>query len=388
MDKIPSLIPTLVFIGKMNSGKSSLINALTNQDISIVSNIPGTTTDEVVKRFELLDVGPINIIDTAGLNDESDLGILRVNKTKKAIKRASLLVYVIDSSNEIDLSEYDKLSDEKILVFNKIDLLSNEELDRLKNKYPLALFLSIKDNQSIISFKKKLTKLLQEQDSLLLSNINLKFNKIVHVIPIDSEAPKGRIILPQMQLIRECLDTDLISIVLKESELEDYLATNNDIGLIVTDSQAFKIVSKINNHRFCLTSYSILQANQKGDLNYFIKSINKLKTLTNNAHILLMESCSHNASHEDIGRVKIPRILNNIIGDNYTFDFKMSHDFPDNLATYDYIIHCGSCMLSAKIMDKRIKQAKELNIPMTNYGLIFAYNSGILEEATQMFKKV
>ena len=385
MDKIPSLIPTLVFIGNTNVGKSSLINAFTNQDISIVSEIAGTTTDEVIKRYELLDVGPINIIDTAGLNDVSLLANQRINKTKKAIHRATLLVYVTDGSSNIDLCEYEKYSENKILVINKIDLITPTKLNELKQKYPDAYLLSINNQESLAAFKSSLTKLLKESEKSLLNGIELQHTKIVHVIPIDSEAPKGRLILPQMQLIRECLDQDIISIVLKESELDNYLAENDDIGLIVTDSQAFKVVSNINNQRFPLTSYSILQANQKGDLRYFVTSLRYLNELQDNPHILLMESCSHNASHEDIGRVKIPRMLKEIIKKEFTFDFMMSHDFPDDLNKYDFIIHCGSCMFSSTILQKRIKRAKDLNIPMTNYGLLIALHSGILDETVKIF---
>ncbi|MDL2211511.1 [FeFe] hydrogenase H-cluster maturation GTPase HydF [Erysipelotrichaceae bacterium OttesenSCG-928-M19] len=385
LDKIPSLIPSVVFVGKTNAGKSSLINALTNQDISIVSDIAGTTTDEVVKRFELLDAGPINIIDTAGLNDDSQLGQQRINKTKKAMKRATLLVYLCAVNEVLDLTEYEKYPDHKLLVFTKIDLLDKTELDNLKQLHPQALFVSNFNEEDITKFKVALTKLISISEKHLLENITLQFNKIVHVIPIDSEAPKGRLILPQMQLIRECLDFDIISIVLKESELEQYLIDNDDIGLIVTDSQAFKIVSEINNNRFPLTSYSILQANQKGDLEYFVKSIPFLHYLKEGAHILIMESCSHNASHEDIGRIKIPKMLKEIIKKDFTYDFTMAHDFPDDLKKYDYIVHCGSCMLSSTIMKKRVRQAQELHLPMSNYGLIIAYYNGILNEAINIF---
>lgn len=386
MDKIPSLIPTIVFIGKMNSGKSSLINALTDQDIAIVSNIPGTTTDEVVKRYELLNIGPVNIIDTAGLNDKSRLGSLRINKTKKAIKRASLLLYLVDASEAIELAEFNAFEEDKLLVITKTDLISTDKLAQLTKEYPNGIFVSVNDQESIAQFKAVLTEHLHEQDDPLLQQLELKANKIVHVIPIDSEAPKGRIILPQMQLLRECLDMDLISIVLKESELALYLKQNDDIGLIVTDSQAFNVVSSINRQRFPLTSYSILQANQKGDLAYFVASLNKLKNLPDKARILVMESCSHNASHEDIGRIKIPKLLTELLTVEFTYDFKMGHDFPQQLAEYDFIIHCGSCMLSKSIMIKRIRQAQDLKIPLTNYGLLFAYANGILTEAIAVFK--
>lgn len=386
MGKIPSLIPTVVLVGNTNSGKSSLINALTNQDISIVSDMAGTTTDEVVKRYELLGVGPIYLIDTAGLNDQSPLSSLRINKTKKALQRASFVLYLADVNEVFDETAFHKIKTPKALVFNKIDLLDNEALLKLKNKYPKALYISAKQEETITHLRTYLTKKLKKPERTLLSNIKLRHNKIVHVIPIDSEAPQGRLILPQMQLLRECLDLNIISIVLREQELAEYLAQNDDIGLIVTDSQAFKIVSSINKQRFPLTSYSILQANQKGDLAYFVDNVKYLKQLKIKPHFLLMESCSHNASHEDIGRVKIPKMLSHIIEGDFTFDFMMSHDFPDNLKQYDFIIHCGGCMLSADIMHNRIKQAQAQQIPMSNYGLLIAYHNNILDEATAIFK--
>ena len=385
MDKIPSLIPTIVFIGKMNAGKSSLINSLANQEVSIVSDIAGTTSDEIVKRMELLDVGPINIIDTAGYDDDSTLAKQRVNKTTKAMKRASLLIYVVDSTTNFILDDYQNIKDSKLLVFTKIDILSKDALNQLKNDYPDACFVSANDSETIIDLQSKLVVLLQENEIGLLANLSLNYNKIVHVIPIDSEAPKGRLILPQMQLIRECLDNDIISIVLKESELENYLKQNSDVGLIVTDSQAFGIVSKINHQRYPLTSYSILQANQKGDLRLMVENIKYLKNLVK-PHILIMESCSHNTVHEDIGRIKIPKMLRELLKQDLEVDFMMAHDFPNDLEKYDYIVHCGSCMLSRKIMLKRIKYAQEKQVPITNYGLLIAHYNGILNEAIKIFE--
>lgn len=385
MDKIPSLIPNVVFIGEMNAGKSSLINSITKQNVSIVSEVAGTTTDEVTKRFELLDVGPINLIDTAGLNDKSELGHLRYEKTDKALKHASLVVYVVDASiKNNDFTFYKNINKNKVLVFNKVDLLNNNELVELKKQYPHAMFICTLDNSSTV-FINKLTKYLKIDEKLLLDDIHLLTNKIVHVIPIDSEAPKGRIILPQMQLIRECLDLGYISIVINENELSNYIATNDDVALIVTDSKIFGFVSKVNNKKFPLTSYSILQAHQKGDLDYFVESLNMMPKLKEDARILIMESCSHNVSHEDIGSVIIPEILRNSISDKLIIDFKMSKDFYNNLEQYDFIVHCGSCMLSRDIMQDRISFAKELKIPMTNYGLLFAYKNGILEEAINIY---
>lgn len=382
MDKIPSLIKNIVLVGSVNVGKSSLINTLTNQEISIVSNIPGTTTDEIIKRFELLDVGPVNFIDTAGLNDNSILGDKRVERTMKVLSRASIVIKVMDATKPEDIEITTNVP--VVKVFNKIDLLDKNVLNQLISKNHGAHFLSTSSLAGIEEFKKYLTTILQDNERRLLDGIEFKFNKIVHVIPIDSEAPKGRLILPQMQLIRECLDRRLISIVLQESELESYLNNNDDIDLIVTDSQVFDYVSKVNGKRFKLTSYSILQANQKGDLQYFINSINDLVNLSSNPHFLIMESCSHNTSHEDIGSVKIPKLLAKIYP-NFTYDFKMGNDFPENISKYDYIIHCGSCMLNSDVMIYRIKNAQQHEVPMTNYGIFIAHIAGILNEAVEVF---
>lgn len=380
---IPSLIPTIVFVGQVNAGKSSLVNAFTMQDISIISEMKGTTTDEVVKRMELLDVGPINVIDTAGLNDKSTLGAQRLKKTNKALKRADLVLFVCDVRH-IDLTVYHNIDNDKILIFNKIDLLTKDELKILKETYPFALFTSVKDETGIEELRSRVAGILEIEEKTLLADINLKGNTIIHVIPIDKEAPKGRLILPQMQLLRECLDQNLISIVLREHQLASYLAKHNDVALIVTDSQIFKTVSEINKQRFPLTSYSILQARQKGDLKYLIEGIDYLNHHDINK-VLIMESCSHNVNHEDIGRVKIPKMIKELKGD-VEFTFYNSHDFPDNVADFDFIIHCGSCMLSRKIMLERIKVSQNQDVKMSNYGLVIANYFGILDEATRIFR--
>lgn len=387
MDKIPSLIPNIVLIGHVNAGKSSLINKICQQDVSIVSEVAGTTTDEVSKRFELLDIGPINLIDTAGLKDNSILGEARVQKTNKIIQKASLLLVVIDSTN-IDMSILKQAPDhiKKIIIFNKIDLLNEQQLKELDNKYPNSIKTSINNQDSINNLLLQLTTYFKEYEPLLLEGIDFKYNKLVHVIPVDSEAPKGRLILPQMQLIRECLDLDIISIVLKETELEEYLNNNSDLDLIVTDSQVFKEISKINNKRIALTSYSILQARQKGDLAYFVESVEYLKQLKDNSKILIMESCSHNVSHEDIGQVKIPKMLMDLLDIKFTIEHKMSNDFPTNLDEYDFIIHCGSCMMTSNVMKNRIKIALDHNKKMTNYGIFIAYYNNILDEVIKVFK--
>lgn len=386
MDKIPSLIPNVVLIGNVNAGKSSLINKICQQNVSIVSDIAGTTTDEVLKRFELLDIGPINLIDTAGLNDKSKLGDARISKTKKIVQKASLILLVVDASNpDFNIIEESYNHIKKIIIFNKIDLLNKNQLDELKSKYPNAIFTNTNDQSTIDYLIKHLTTYFKEYEPLLLDKIDFKYKKLIHVIPVDSEAPKGRLILPQMQLIRECLDLDIISIVLKETELEDYINNNTDIDLIVTDSQVFKEVSKINKKRIPLTSYSILQARQKGDLEYFVESIKHLKQLKDNSKILIMESCSHNISHEDIGQVKIPKMLKEILDIKFSIVHKMSNDFPLNLEEYDFIIHCGGCMMTSKVMKNRINLALDCNKKMTNYGVFIAYYNNVLEEVIEIF---
>lgn len=382
---IPSLIPNIVILGKVNAGKSSLINTILQQDISVVSEQEGTTTDEIIKRMELINIGPVNFIDTPGLCDQTSLGLKRLEKTKKSIARANLVLFVVDASEKPDLHFYDELKEEKILVFNKIDLITSEQLIQLHQQYPQAVFVTKKDPESVNELLALIGEKIKIEERGLLEGIKLDYPKVVLVIPIDSEAPKGRIILPQMQLLRECLDLHLVSIVLQPEQLADYLDNNNDIGLIVCDSQVFNKVSEINKQRFYLTSFSILQARSKADLDVLL---NGLKAFDKDIHnVLIMESCSHNTSHEDIGQVKIPKMLSELIDEPFNYDFKMSYDFGEDLKKYDLIVHCGSCMINANIMQKRMDVAKENNILITNYGLLIAHYFGILDEATKIFNK-
>lgn len=379
----------IAIFGKTNSGKSSLLNAIIGQEISIVSNLEGTTTDPVKKAMELIPFGPVLFIDTAGLGDYSDLGNLRMERSLKVLKNTDFALYVLDIKDK-DLSvyketlkEFKKYKIPFLTVINKIDTATKEELTAAKEVHKDALFVSALKEENILSLKDKLIKRLQEEedDPPLIGDIVPYNGKVVMVVPIDSEAPKGRLILPQVQLIRDCLDHGIKSYVVRDTELEEALKDLSDIDIVVTDSQAFKKVDKIVPPNIKLTSFSILQARHKGDLKTFIDGVKKIKDLDENSKILISESCSHNHSHQDIGRVKIPQLLNKHVGKKLNYEFKMGHDFPENLEAYDLIIHCGSCMVNRKTMLTRIALCKEKGTAITNYGVVLAYLTGILDRS-------
>ena len=379
----------IAIFGKTNSGKSSLLNAIIGQEISIVSNLEGTTTDPVKKAMELIPFGPVLFIDTAGLGDYSDLGNLRMERSLKVLKNTDFALYVLDIKDK-DLSvyketlkEFKKYKIPFLTVINKIDTVTKEELTAAKEVHKDALFVSALKEENILSLKDELIKRLQEEedDPPLIGDIVPYNGKVVMVVPIDSEAPKGRLILPQVQLIRDCLDHGIKSYVVRDTELEEALKDLSDIDIVVTDSQAFKKVDKIVPPNIKLTSFSILQARHKGDLKTFIDGVKKIKDLDENSKILISESCSHNHSHQDIGRVKIPQLLNKHVGKKLNYEFKMGHDFPENLEAYDLIIHCGSCMVNRKTMLTRIALCKEKGTAITNYGVVLAYLTGILDRS-------
>ncbi|WP_426710828.1 [FeFe] hydrogenase H-cluster maturation GTPase HydF [Cetobacterium sp. SF1] len=379
--------------GKMNSGKSSLLNAITNQNISIVSNFKGTTTDSVLKSMELIPYGPVLFIDTAGLNDSGEVGNLRVKKALDELKRVNFALFIMDGKDIDDsfykeqLLNYKKYNIPHLLIINKKDLLSEEEIKYLANKYPEALIVSSNNSEDILNLKEHLINKLtiEESEPSLLGGL-LPYNSlIVLVVPIDSEAPKGRLILPQVQILRDALDNGIQSIVVRDTELEEVLNKFKNIDLIITDSQAFKKVNEIVADRYPLTSFSILFARQKGDLKTFIEGIKAINNLKDGDYILISESCSHNTSHEDIGRVKIPNLLKKYTLKQINFEYSMGKDFPDDLNKYALIIHCGSCMLNKKIMMNRIAEVKKNNVPITNYGVTLAYLTGILEKSTKIF---
>jgi len=384
----------IAIFGKTNSGKSSLLNAIVGQDVSLVSSTNGTTTDPVKKAMELIPFGPVVFIDTAGLNDTGELGELRVKRSLKILQSTDFALYVMDV-NDLDEHTYadtvkgfQKYSILHLLVINKTDLASTEQLENVRIRFPDAVFVSADMEDNILLLKDELIKKLQngEAEETIVGDLVPYNGKIIMVVPVDSEAPKGRLILPQVQLLRDCLDHGLKSYVVRDSELLSALTDLKDVDLVVTDSQAFKRVNEIVPVDMKLTSFSILFARYKGDLDTLVDGAAKVDELNENSRVLISEACSHNHSHEDIGRVKIPKLLNNHVGNELRYEFRMGYDFPEDIDEYDLIIHCGSCMLNRKVMQTRIDLCVEKGIKITNYGVILAYLNGILERCIEIFR--
>lgn len=395
----------IVFYGKRNAGKSSIMNKIIGQEISLVSEIKGTTTDTVSKAMELIPFGPVVFVDTGGIDDKGDLGILRVEKTMKTLDKADLGIYIIsidDLENGLNeefylkfIKEFKRRNIPYIIVINKIDKVSKEKLREIKEDIIFnksldnLIYLSILDEKSMLNLKEELVEKLQveEQEQSLIGDIVPYGGKIIMVVSIDSEAPRGRLILPQVQLLRDSLDHGIKSYVVRNTELKSAIEDLKDIDLVVTDSQIFKEVDKIVPKDINLTSFSILMARQKGDLNVFLKGTSIIEELKKIEvpRILIMESCSHNTSHEDIGRVKIPKLLSKYLNKEIDFQFKMGEDFPKDLQSFDLVIHCGSCMLNKRSMISRIEICKDENVPITNYGIVLAYLTGILNRSVNMF---
>ncbi|MFK4786091.1 [FeFe] hydrogenase H-cluster maturation GTPase HydF [Fusobacterium sp. MFO224] len=386
----------ITIIGSTNAGKSSLLNAITEQEVSIVSNIKGTTTDCVKKAMEFLPFGPVLFVDTAGFNDDSQLGSLRIEKTIKEIKSSDFIVYVING-NDFNLDLYKKnalilkkYSIPHINVVTREEQLKDSKKIKIKQLLKNCIFINTKNRNSVLDFKKLLLQkisILEEEPGLLDGILNYE-DTIVMVIPLDSEAPKGRLILPQVQLLRAALDKGVKSIVCRETELKEIVKKNaaKDISLVITDSQIFKKVDQIIDDKFPLTSFSILFAKQKGDFKKLVSGIEKINNLKNGSKILILENCTHNTSHEDIGRVKIPKLLEKKTGKNFNFTFLTGKDFPEDLGKYDLVIHCGACMITKKNMGMRIDECIEKGVKITNYGVVLAYLSGILEKSINSIK--
>ena len=380
--------------GNTNSGKSSLMNKILGQDISLVSNLEGTTTDPVQKAMELIPFGPILLIDTAGLEDKSQLGEIRVRKSLDYLKRLDFSIYVVDGKN-LDIDTYKKWKREAnkynikhMVVVNKLDRLSEDEIHNINNIFDNPLFISAIKNENLDKLKEELITNLEqdEEDKPIVGDLLSYGSTVILVVPIDSEAPKGRIILPQVQVIRDCLDHGIKTYVVRDTELEEALKEIKNVDLVITDSQAFKEVDKIVPKNINLTSFSILFARQKGELSDFLDGAKKLKDLKPGDNILICESCTHNISHEDIGRVKIPRMLNKIAGGDLNLEYKVGYDFNEDVEKYDMVIHCGACMVNRKSVVNKINLCKEKNIPITNYGLVIAYFTGILDRSVEIFK--
>ncbi|MFV0265568.1 MAG: [FeFe] hydrogenase H-cluster maturation GTPase HydF [Draconibacterium sp.] len=382
--------------GRRNAGKSSILNALTQQDVSIVSEVAGTTTDPVEKPMELLPLGPVLFIDTAGIDDVGDLGEKRIAKTLAVFDRTDLGLIVTNSQ---DFGEYEqKLMDELkdrdisfIIVFNKCDryaenLSLTADFDSIKINYVQT---SVATGAGLPELRQKLLRSAPDDyinRPSILADLVGPGEAAVLVVPIDKEAPKGRLILPQVQSIRDLLDNDCFSVVVKERELREALSRfNKPPKLVVTDSQAFLKVAADTPPEIPLTSFSILFARFQGDLTEMVRGAMAIDQLKTGDKVLIAEACSHHPIGEDIGTVKIPRWLTQYVGGKLQIDNMRGHDFPKNISDYKLIIHCGACMWNRREMLSRIMKARQAGVPITNYGLPIAYSLGIFERALQPF---
>lgn len=397
MKTLKSMRLHIGIFGKTNVGKSSLLNRITNQDVSIVSNIAGTTTDVVEKTMELLPIGPVNFLDTAGINDSTALSSERIEKTMKIINRTDVAIVVCDYNGIDDyernlIEQFNELKIPFMIFINKTDekYPSDSIIEDLKNYTEHILLSSVKtDDLIVFKIKELLVKLLPEDfvnSPKIVGDLIPQGSTVILVIPIDKEAPKGRIILPQVQTLRDLLDNNCVSVVVKESELKSSM-DNLKIApsLVVTDSQAFKNVSEIVPENIPLTSFSILFARLKGDLNAFSQGAKSIEKLQDGDRVLILESCTHHAIEDDIGRVKIPNLLRKKTGKNLIIDNIAGHDFPD-ISKYKLIIHCGACMTNRREVLSRILLASENNVPITNYGICISYCLGILPRALKIFE--
>ncbi len=378
------------FYGKRNSGKSSLINAFTKQQVSIVSEIAGTTTDPVFKPMEVYGLGPCVLIDTAGFDDIGELGTIRVEKTKKAAEKTDIAVLVYtdaDIKKELEWYSYFKEKNTPVLhIINKADIrIDGEQLKDIVEKRTGSkpLLVSAMDRTGIDDMKEALVRLLPEDFGMesITGDLVEEGDLVLLVMPQDIQAPKGRLILPQVQTLRDLLDKKCLVMSITTDKLEESLAVMaKPPKLIITDSQVFKTVYEKKPEESLLTSFSTLFAAYKGDINYYVKSSKILEKLTENSKVLIAECCTHAPLAEDIGREKLPRMLKQRVGAGLTVDVVSGTDFPADLTEYDLVIQCGACMFNRKYVMSRINRAKDQEVPMSNYGIVLAYLTGILDK--------
>ena len=374
------------FFGRRNAGKSSVVNAVTGQDLAVVSDVKGTTTDPVYKSMELLPLGPVMIIDTPGIDDSGALGELRVTKTRAILNKTDVAVLVVDANEGKSEADEELIGLFKarqlpfVVVYNKSDL---RNVERGENE----IAVSALKKENIRELKEMIGRATKTDDltKKLIADL-LRPNEVaVLVTPIDSAAPKGRMILPQQQVIRDVLEADAMSIVVKETQLESALkALKEPPAIVVTDSQAFEKVSAIVPREVPLTSFSILMARFKGTLGYAVEGARQLDRLKDGDKILISEGCTHHRQCDDIGTVKLPRWIKNYCKKQVEFEFTSGGEFPEDLSQYALIVHCGGCMLNEREMKYRAAHAKENGVAMTNYGIIIAYINGILERSIEM----
>ena len=381
--------------GRRNVGKSSLLNAITRQEVSIVSDFAGTTTDPVEKPMELLPLGPVLFIDTAGIDDVGALGELRARRTMQVFDRTDLGVLVTEAGawGEYEDGILDEFLERKtpaVVVFNKIDLDARPApVPRLQELKITPVLTAAHERRGVLDFRQALLDAAPPDfidNPTILGDLVSTGELAILVVPIDKEAPRGRLILPQVQAIRDLMDSDALALVVKERELGhaiDGLKTRP--RLVVTDSQAFLKVAADTPPDVPMTSFSILFARFKGDLSSQVQGTLAVERLQSGARILIAEACSHHPIAEDIGRVKIPRWLTQYVGGKLEIEHVQGHDFPDDLTGWDLVIHCGACTFNRRAMLTRIMRAREAGVPLTNYGLVIAYSLGIFERALQPF---
>ncbi|MGN0602310.1 MAG: [FeFe] hydrogenase H-cluster maturation GTPase HydF [Oscillospiraceae bacterium] len=377
------------FFGRRNAGKSSVVNAVTGQDLAVVSDVLGTTTDPVYKSMELLPLGPVMIIDTPGFDDEGSLGELRVKKTKQVLNKTDVAVLIAEADYGLTPTDMELISMFKereipyIIAYNKSDLTKSTP-DPKDNE----IYISAKEKSNIYELKEKIgaLALTDTREKHLVADLIQKNDFAVLVVPIDSAAPKGRLILPQQQAIRDILEAGGIPVVTRETELEQTL---KDIGkkpsMVITDSQAFEQVSKTVPEDIILTSFSILMARYKGLLDSAVNGASVIGSLENGDKILISEGCTHHRQCDDIGTVKLPKWLKKHTGKELDFEFSSGTHFPEELTKYKLIIHCGGCMLNEREVRYRVKCAETQGVPITNYGIAIAYMNGILKRSLEIF---
>ena len=387
--------------GRQNTGKSSLINLLTSQETAIVSDIPGTTTDPVKKSVEILGIGPVVLVDTAGIDDAGELGRKRVNKSLEAIKKVDCAVLLIAGNQfgqyELDLIRYfEKFSTPYLILHNKSDISKIAALTKTAiahHSKATVIDFSAKDpgdSDKIIDSLKEIIPRDREQNKTLIGDLVKPKDLVLLVTPIDSEAPEGRLILPQNQTIRDALDNDCITIVVKDTGLDGFLELGIKPALTITDSQVFGYVAERIPESVPLTSFSILFARQKGDFEAYLQGTPYISKLKDGDNVLVLESCTHQTSCEDIGRVKIPKLLRKFTGKKLSFTFvsglsEIAPPPPLPGEAYALVVQCGGCMVTRKQLINRMKLFTEKDIPVTNYGMALAYMNGIFERATRMF---
>ena len=391
------------FFGKRNAGKSSIVNKVTGQELAVVSDVKGTTTDPVSKAMELLPLGPVVIIDTPGIDDEGHLGELRVRKAKQVLNRVDVAVLVVDATvgkTSVD-EELIRIFKEKeipyLVVYNKADLLKTKDGNRLSSENKLnqnaeqSIYASAVTGQNIYELKERIASLAvtDELKLRLVGDLLEPSDFVILVVPIDKAAPKGRLILPQQQTIRDVLEAGAAAIVIKEDELSNALENlGKKPKLVITDSQVFAKVSKETPEDIWLTSFSILFARFKGNLKAAAAGAAAIDRLKDGDKILISEGCTHHRQCDDIGTVKLPRWIRNYTGKELEFEYSSGRDFPEDVTKYSLIVHCGGCMLNEREMRYRQKCALDQEIPITNYGIVIAYMQGILKRCVEMFPDV